>query len=525
MSSFLTLDRLSLAKLDGERLFENLTLSVGAERIGLVGRNGCGKSTLLAAMAGLAAPSGGSLHTHGRIARLEQRFDERLSVAEALGVADALACLARITTGDGTAEDFDAADWTLEARLEKALAETGLAAMPLTRRLATLSGGERTRLGLARLLLAEPDLILLDEPTNNLDNDGRAAVMDLMANWQGGLVVASHDRALLECVDRIVELTPVGCTVFGGGWSEFAEAREATRLRLANEATSAANRMKATERKVQEARERKERSDSRGRAVRARGDQPKILLDARAERAEATGARGQHLAGRQLGEAEAALSDAEAKLEIVTPITIDLPKCDLPASRQLIAAKDVAMAFGERRLFGPLSFELRGPERVAITGANGSGKSTLLKLVTGALEPASGAVTVHTRRIALLDQHVAKLDAGLPLIEAVRAEVPGLNNNEVRATLARFGFRGDAALQPVGTLSGGERLRAGLAAAFAAPEPPELLLLDEPTNHLDIEAVELLETALQVYDGAILAISHDERFLEAIGVERRILLG
>ena len=125
---------------------------------------------------------------------------------------------------------------------------------------------------------------------------------------------------------------------------------------------------------------------------------------------------------------------------------------------------------------------------------------------------------------ALLDQHVSRLDPARSLIENMKALAPALNDNEARAQLARFAFRGEDALQAVGTLSGGERLRAGLAAAFASPEPPELLLLDEPTNHLDIDAVDLLEAALQAYDGAILAISHDERFLEAIGVERRLTL-
>lgn len=525
MTAFLTLDHISLARPDGERLFDNLTLSIGTERIGLVGRNGCGKSTLIAAMAGKASPAAGTIRRHGRIAWLEQRFDERLTVAEALGVTPGLACLARITSGDGTPDDFSAADWTLENRLEKALAQTGLGDVPLDRRLAALSGGERTRTGLARLLLAEPDLILLDEPTNNLDAEGRAAVMALVQGWDGGLIAASHDRALLETMDRIVELTPAGCTIFGGGWSAFAEARNAARARAAGEAESAANKLKSTERKVQQAKERKDRSDARGRAVRVRGDQPKLLLDARAERAEKTGARGQHLAGRQLGEAEAALSEAEAKLDIVTPLSIALPACHLPASRQLLTFTQVCMAFGERRLFGPLSFGLRGPERIAIAGPNGAGKSTLLKLMTGELQPGSGAVHVHTSRIALLDQHAASLDPGLPLIENMKALAPGLNDNEARAQLARFAFRGDDALQVAGTLSGGERLRAALAAAFARPEPPELLLLDEPTNHLDMEAVELLEAALKSYDGAILAISHDERFLEAIGIERRIVLG
>ena len=525
MSSTLTLDRVSLKTPDGAPLFSNLTLSLGHETVGLVGRNGCGKSTLLAAIAGARAPAAGAVHLNGRAGTLQQRFAEDQTAAQALGVDGALARLARITAGDGTAEDFDAADWTLEARLDKALADTGLAGIDTARPIATFSGGERTRIGLARLLLEQPDLILLDEPTNNLDADGRAAVMALIDRFQGACLIASHDRALLERVDRIVELSPIGCTVFGGGWSEFEAARNAARQRAANEAETAANRLKSTARKVQQAKEKKARSDARGRAVRARGDQPKILLDARVERAEATSARGQHLANRQLGDAEAALSDAEDRLEIVTPLTIDLPPCHLPDSRRLLTLDHVSMSFADHRLFGPLSLEIRGPERVAIAGRNGSGKSTLLNLITGGLRPSSGAVHLHTDRVARLDQHAAALAPHLSLIDNMKALAPGLNDNEARAQLARFAFRGDDALQPAGTLSGGERLRAALAAAFAAPEPPDLLLLDEPTNHLDMDAVALLEAALQTYDGALLTISHDERFLETIGVERRIELG
>ena len=231
MSSFLTLDSICLATPEGQPLFDNLTLSLGNEAVGLVGRNGCGKSTLLAAIAGQVQPTAGKISTTGRIGVLQQRFDENQTVAEALGIDLALTRLARITAGKGSAEDFNLADWSLETRLDKALASTGLAGTDTGRRIASFSGGERTRIGLARLLMEEPNLILLDEPTNNLDADGRAAVQHLIASWPGGLLIASHDRALLERMDRIVELTPVGCTVFGGGWTEFETTRKAARAR------------------------------------------------------------------------------------------------------------------------------------------------------------------------------------------------------------------------------------------------------------------------------------------------------
>jgi ATPase subunit of ABC transporter with duplicated ATPase domains len=180
------------------------------------------------------------------------------------------------------------------------------------------------------------------------------------------------------------------------------------------------------------------------------------------------------------------------------------------------------MGHGDRRLFGPLSFEIRGPERIAISGVNGSGKTTLLRLITGDLKPMSGEIRRLTDRIAVLDQHVGLLDAGASILDNLRRLNPDLSDNEAHAALARFAFRNKAALQTSGTLSGGERLRAGLACVFAQPRPPLLLLLDEPTNHLDLTSIEVLEAALSGFDGALIAVSHDRTFLQAIGVQREI---
>ncbi len=167
---------------------------------------------------------------------------------------------------------------------------------------------------------------------------------------------------------------------------------------------------------------------------------------------------------------------------------------------------------------------MRGPERIAIRGANGSGKTTLFRLMTGELSPSSGSVDHLTKRIAVLDQHVGLLDPSTSILDNLRRLNPELTANEAHAALARFAFRNRAALQISGTLSGGERLRAGMACVFARPEPPWLLLLDEPTNHLDLASIEELENALRGFDGALIVVSHDQAFLQAIGIDREIAL-
>jgi len=316
----------------------------------------------------------------------------------------------------------------------------------------------------------------------------------------------------------------VGVTVFGGAWPAFAEARDAARARAEAELSRASDALRHAERAAQQEKEKKARRDKAGRARRAKGADSKMFLDAEKQRAESSGAREGHIADRLIGDRMDALEQARARVEVLTPLSIELPKTGLPGGRELIAFKDVVMAYGDRRLFGPLSFDVRGPERIAIAGANGSGKTTLLGLIAGRLEPAAGNISRPTDRVAMLDQHVGLLDPASPILDNLCRLNPDLSDNEARAALARFAFRNKAALQIAGTLSGGERLRAGLACVFARPQPPLLLLLDEPTNHLDLTSIEELETALAGFDGAVMAVSHDLRFLRAIGVEREIRL-
>jgi ATPase subunit of ABC transporter with duplicated ATPase domains len=271
MSHVLTLANLSAARPDSRLLFSDLSLSVGVERIGLVGRNGSGKSTLLDIVEGRATPVAGTVYRAGSVGRLAQHWPDDQAVAHGLGVADALATLARIEAGAGRAEDFDTADWALPAVVESALDDVDLKGVDLDASMGALSGGERTRIGIARLLIDRPDLLLLDEPTNNLDRAGRDAIQRLVARWYGGVLVASHDRVLLEAVDRIVELGPVGIRIVGGGWTEFVAVRDAERTQAKTQRDRADAALRRTRYAAQVAQEAKDRRDKAGRAFAAKG--------------------------------------------------------------------------------------------------------------------------------------------------------------------------------------------------------------------------------------------------------------
>jgi ATPase subunit of ABC transporter with duplicated ATPase domains len=523
--SFLTLDRVSASTPEGRVLFENLTLAIGAERIGLVGRNGSGKSTLLRLIAGEAEPSSGAIACTAPIGVLEQRWpDDTITLAEALGVASGLARLARLEAGKGGEEDVAEADWTLEHRIAETLAKVDLPERDLTRTIRGFSGGERTRIAVARLWLEAPGILLLDEPTNNLDAPGRAAILALIDDWRGAALVASHDRDLLEHVDRIIELTPVGVTIFGGGWSEFAEARDLRRAAAVDALDKAETDLRRVKDQVQLQREMKQRKDSAGKAGRFAAGQSKMLLDFKQDRAEASQGAANRLADRQLTEANEALDKAKAKFEVLIPLNVITPSVNLPSQKLVLQFEDVIARAGDRVLFGPLTFKVTGPERIHIAGSNGAGKSTLLRLITGERPPASGSIRRLDGRIAMLDQHADTLDENLTLLENMRIANPELDDNAAYAGLARFAFRNKKAHQVVGTLSGGERLRAALSVLLAAAEPPQLLLLDEPTNHLDIDSIEVIEEALRSYDGALIVVSHDPAFIAGIGCTREIRL-
>jgi len=525
MPASITLSNLSLSTPDGRALLSGIDLAFGPGRTGLIGRNGVGKSTLVALIAGTLPPTSGSISVSGRLGIFKQSVQVTLeeTVTDLFGAGDALALLQRAYEGNATLEELSDVDWQLEARMEAALAKMGLDFSPQTP-LHKLSGGQRTRAGLAALYFSEADYLLMDEPTNNLDREGRLALYDMLANWRRGAIVVSHDRELLELMDDIVELTSLGATRYGGNWSVYRERKALELASAQHDLDEAEKQASEIARATRIAQERKARRDGNGRRQALKGGAPRILLGALKARSENTSGAQARLASDRQSQAHEAVAAARERIEVLQPMAVTLPPTRLSPGKTVLRLDGVSAGYApDRPVFANLSFGVTGPERVAVTGQNGSGKTTLLELIAGRLAPSSGTVQVATE-FAMLDQRVSMLDPTASIRDNFRRINPQDDENACRAALARFKFRADAALKMVSELSGGELLRAGIACALGGSTPPPLLILDEPTNHLDLEAIEAIEAGLRAYDGALIVVSHDETFLAALDISRRIEL-
>jgi ATPase subunit of ABC transporter with duplicated ATPase domains len=514
---------------DGHPVFSGLSLQVPSGRTGLVGTNGSGKSTLLRLLAGDLTPQAGTVMVPGRVAWLRQdlalRADER--VDEHLGIDAVRRALRALDAGHAAQRHLDTIGdrWDVEDRALGVLDRIGLPADVLDRRLGELSGGECVQLALAALLLDTPDVLLLDEPTNSLDKAARRHVHDLVAGYRRTLVVVSHDRDLLETVDQIGELRilPASAgrrtlTWYGGGWSSYTAAVRAEQEAAEQAVTAARSDERRQKQDLAAAAVVLARRKRYGRKMWDSKREPKAVMRLRKRSAQESAGKYRAVHQDRLADARERRAEAELRLRDGQEIRIALPGTEVPRGLGVLVLDDVVLRNGVR-----VELELRGPERVAVTGRNGSGKTTLVHTVCGLLSPESGRVEAKVP-VRLLPQRLDVLDPRMTVAENAAAFAPGAGANAIRARLARLLFQGDAADREVSALSGGELFRATLACLLLAEPAPRLLVLDEPTNNLDLASYGALVSALESYRGALLVASHDSRFLEDIGVTRALEL-
>ncbi|MEW1724850.1 ABC-F family ATP-binding cassette domain-containing protein [Streptomyces sp. NPDC093109] len=520
----LTCTGLSFARPDGTVVLDGLQFAVGPGRTGLIGLNGSGKSTLLKLLAGEIAPAAGRIDVTGEIGYLPQNvvLDTALRVDEALGIAATRAALHAIEAGDPGEEHFAAVgdEWDVEERATATLDQLGLGRTGLDRTIGELSGGECVLLRLAALLLARPGVLLLDEPTNNLDLPARRRLHRAVDSWPGVLIVVSHDRELLERVDRIAELRDGEVRWYGGNHSAYEQA-------LDREQTAAERAVRAAEADVQ--RQKRELAEARtalarrkryGQKMHDSKREPRIVMNARKRSAQESAGRHRATHIERLDRAKERLDEAVEAVRDDDEVRIELPHTKVHPGRSVLTLRELRLRYGAE-VRG--EYAIHGPERIALVGRNGAGKTTLLRTIAGELPPVAGEALAHVP-LRFLPQRLDVLDDGLSVVENMARFAPSATHRTVRAQLARFLFRGARADQQAGTLSGGERFRASLAALLLAEPAPRLLMLDEPTNSLDLASVRRLTAALESYEGALIVASHDVPFLESLGPTRWLLL-
>ncbi|GAB7531692.1 ABC-F family ATP-binding cassette domain-containing protein [Pseudomonas sp. 3A(2025)] len=521
----ITLQGVSWVLPSGKTLFSDINEQFDSRRTGLVGRNGVGKSVLARILAGWLTPTHGRCTRSGHVHYLAQQItpDADDSVASLAGVRPIIQALERIEAGSCALEDFEAVgeQWDIRQRLQQALQINGLGHLEPARPANTLSGGQAMRVALIGATLAQADFLILDEPGNHLDRPARQALIEQLQRWPHGLLVISHDRALLEVMQRTVELSSLGLRSYGGPYSFYSHSK-AQEQQAARQQLERCKLERSREQHAMRAQhERQERRQAQGKQQGRQANQAAIVLGRQKERSEGSAGRlrQQHTALQT--QLNLRVREAAQQVDDSAVIHVQGVALNQVARRRVVELDDVMLPFvpaATRRT----DLLLSARQRVGVIGPNGCGKSTLLKVLAGQLEPLAGTCSV-TPECIYLDQHLTLLDPLRPVLEQLQRANRKACESELRTRLAQLGLDAQKILVPSGQLSGGERLKAALACALYGDSPPQLLLLDEPGNHLDLPSMQALETMLEAYRGALLVVSHDDVFLHNLRLTDRLL--
>lgn len=387
-----------------------------------------------------------------------------------------------------------------------------VAALPQMPRHGDKSGGQRQMAELSRVFDSGADILLLDEPTNNLDTDARNAFYDMLAQHNGGAVIVSHDRDLLRRVNCIMELSGGKLTVYGGNYDFYVDMRNAARQSLVSQYAGTQKRIAELNRTMTVAQNTRQHHEAKQKKDIGTARRSRIASNALRGKSQETEAKKRNLIQKKIDEQLSRMQDLSLQLR---DDTIKIPMPSKPFySKDLVLVDNVTFGYGNHKVLDNFNLVIYGGGRIHLSGPNGCGKSTLLKLITGELHPNSGTIKTFGR-IAYLNQDLSLLNPNNSIVENIM-NIAGILQHDAHAIAANFGFRGNASHRLVGSLSGGELLKATLAAVLGSQNQPDLLILDEPTNNLDIKSVDILESALRQYRGAVLLVSHDAEFVQNV---------
>ena len=530
-------------------LFENLNLSVEKQdKVAIVGSNGTGKSTLLKLIAGFLYPTLGTVSA-GSVPYYIPQHTGKLNktAAEALGVKNKLDALSAITAGSVLQSDFDTLgdDWDIEHRCREAFAYWSLHDVNLNAPVDELSGGEKTKLSLSGLMIRRPEIILLDEPTNHLDGSGREILYKYIEESKAVIIIVSHDITLLNKLNVIYELSELGIRRYGGNYDFYREQRDIEESALSDKIDSEERALRLARKKAQQVRERQEKRLSKG--AKNKGEVPRALKKKLTNSSENTASRLQGQHAEIINEKQSRLSELRQLQSSLREMKMNFDNSSIHPNKLLIEAVGVNYSYSNTQPSAlyltpelvPPSITYRGSmlwqenldikifsrDRIHITGDNGSGKTTLIKLLTGSLQPLCGVVKRCDFDLIYLDQEYSQVDIDISVVRlAEQYNLQNLAEHEVKIRLNRFLFPVETWDKSCRNLSGGEKMRLYLCCLNISSATPDMIILDEPTNNLDIYSLQILTQAMKEYNGCLLIISHDNYFIEEVGVETEMNL-
>lgn len=534
-----------------DTIFENLSFTIGNEKVAIAGQNGIGKSILLQLLVGELEPySGEIIKSEVNISYFPQKFNELnfSTVADVFGFEEQVVSLRKVDEGIAEAEDYGILDgkWDCVDKIQEKMKFFSLK-FDLLRDFRTLSGGEKVKLILSSIIDKNSNFLILDEPTNNMDYESKKYFYDFVRNWQDGLIVVSHDRELLNLVDKIYELRRIGMKdtkmfVYGGNFDYWKKQKEIEEKALENKYEETNKKISYQKKMLQSEREFADKKRKQGEAGLANHKYPRKGYGLMKMAAESK--RGQLVIQdiKRVERTEKNISELESKIEVKQKIYFKFSQ-NIFSNKFLVQIENLSFWYDMKQIFNDFSFEVFGGERIAIEGKNGSGKTTLLKLIMNkwivgdaslaslrsaqTLSPTmthKGEIRVNAKNIAYLDQNCDFLQNGETILKNIQSYNQNLSEKDCRDILAQFLFRTSDVHKRVVDLSGGEKLRVALACVLSDKDTPELLLLDEPTNNMDLDSIQVLENILNQYNGAIVMISHDKIFKENINIKRTIKL-
>lgn len=527
----LTLQNLAYTHPNKDLLFDQIQLTVNShDKIALIGNNGTGKSTLLKIIAGELQPSDGRLNVDVAPYYIPQVFGQfnHLSIAQALQIDEKLNALKEILNGNVSEENYTLLndDWTIEDRCQEALNYWQLNDLDLTRKMETLSGGQKTKVFLAGIFIHQPELVLLDEPSNHLDLAGRQLLYNFIQSTSSTLIVVSHDRILLNLLNTVCELGKHGINVYGGNYDFYAEQKQLENNALSQNIHSKEKALRKAKEKERETIERKQKSDVRGKKKQVKSGMPKVMMDKMKNDAENSSSKLKSAHTEKIGGISQELQALRANLPDIDKMKFGFADSQLYKGKILCTATNLNYRYHTQSLWKEnLNFQITSGERIALKGPNGSGKTTFIKLILGSLEPKTGSVYRADNKSVYIDQDYSLIDNSLKVYEqAQQFNTSAMLEHEIKIRRNRFLFTGEDWDKPCSTLSGGERMRLMLCCLTINSQSPDIIVLDEPTNNLDIQNIEIMTAAINEYQGTLIVVSHDETFLKEVNIERTIEL-